>query len=222
MSTIYLPVGSLIYLNSTIKLSEHNRQPISIQTNRIEKQQRMSNGTLRKFFIADKKSISISWNMLPSFSTFTADGGYGAMDIKSFYEGSASKASGALSGKSLFDVTIRYGGPSNITNISSNGTTVTYTSANNFSTGNIISLYGNNPSVYNLSNVPVASANSSQFTVTNAASGSFVSGGEAFKTETFSMIFTSCSFEVVKRNVKEVSTDTAQEFWNVSLSMEEV
>lgn len=222
MSTIYLPVGSLIYLNSTIKLSEHNRQPISIQTNRIEKQQRMSNGTLRKFFIADKKSISISWNMLPSFSTFTADGGYGAMDIKSFYEGSASKASGALSGKSLFDVTIRYGGPSNVTNISSNGTTVTYTSANNFSTGNIISLYGNNPSAYNLSNVSVASATSSQFTVTNAASGAFVSGGEAFKTETFSMIFTSCSFEVVKRNVKEVSTDTAQEFWNVSLSMEEV
>ena len=222
MSTIYLPVGSLIYLNSTIKLSEHNRQPISIQTNRIEKQQRMSNGTLRKFFIADKKSISISWNMLPSFSTFTADNGYGAMDIKSFYEGSASKASGALSGKNLFDVTIRYGGPSNITNISSNGTTVTYTSANNFSAGNIISLYGNNPSAYNLSNVSVASATSSQFTVTNAASGAFVSGGEAFKTETFSMIFTSCSFEVVKRNVKEVSTDTAQEFWNVSLSMEEV
>ena len=221
MPAIYLPVGSLIYLNSTIKLSEHNRQPISIQTNRIEKQQRMSNGTLRKFFIADKKSISVSWNMLPSFSTFTADGGYGAMDIKSFYEGSASKASGALSGKNLFDVTIRYGGPSNITNISSNGTTVTYTSANNFSTGNIISLYDNNPSAYNLSNVSVASATSSQFTVTNAASGAFVSGGEAFKTETFSMIFTSCSFEVVKRNVKEVSTDTAQEFWNVSLSMEE-
>ena len=221
MPAIYLPVGSLIYLNSTIKLSDHNRQPISIQTNRIEKQQRMSNGTLRKFFIADKKSISISWNMLPSFSTFTADNGYGAMDIKSFYEGSASKASGALSGKNLFDVTIRYGGPSNITNISSNGTTVTYTSANNFSTGNIISLYDNNPSAYNLSNVSVASATSSQFTVTNAASGAFVSGGEAFKTETFSMIFTSCSFEVVKRNVKEVSTDTAQEFWNVSLSMEE-
>lgn len=49
MPTIYLPVGSLIYLNTTIKLSDHNRQPVSIQTNRIEKQQRMSNGTLRKF-----------------------------------------------------------------------------------------------------------------------------------------------------------------------------
>ena len=93
MPTIYLPVGSLIYLNTTIKLSDHNRQPVSIQTNRIEKQQRMSNGTLRKFFIADKKSINVSWNMLPSLSTFTVDGGYGAIDLRSFYEGTAAKAS---------------------------------------------------------------------------------------------------------------------------------
>ena len=152
MAAIYLPVGSLIYLNTTIKLSEHNRQPVSIQHNRIEKTQRMSNGTLRKFFVADKKSINVSWNILPSFSTFTVDGGYGAMDIRSFYDGTAAKASGALSGRSNFDVTLSYGG----------------------------------------------------------------------STQTFNMIFTSCSFELVKRNVKQVSGDTAQEFWNVSLSMDEV
>jgi hypothetical protein len=35
-------------------------------------------------------------------------------------------------------------------------------------------------------------------------------------------MFTSCSFEIVKRNVKEQTTDLPQEFWNVSLSMEEV
>lgn len=222
MPTIYLPVGSLIYLNSSLKLSEHNRQPVSITPNRIEKTMRMSNGTMRKFFVADKKTVNVSWTMLPSFSTFTIDGGYGAMDLKAFYEGSAAKASGALSGTNSFDVTIKYGSPSKITNISSNGTTVTYTSPNNFSAGNIISIYGNNPSSYNLSNVAVASATSNQFTVTNAASGTFVSGGEAFKTETLNMIFTSCSFELIKRNVKQVSGDTAQEFWNVSLSMEEV
>jgi len=152
MATIYLPVGSLIYLNTTLKLSEHNRQPVSITPNRIEKTQRMSNGTMRKFFVADKKSINVSWSMLPSFSTFTVDGGYGAMDIKAFYEGTAAKASGALSGRSSFDVLLSYGGT----------------------------------------------------------------------TETLTMIFTSCSFELVKRNVKQVSGDTAQEFWNVSLSMEEV
>jgi hypothetical protein len=222
MTTTYLPVGSLIYLNNTLKLSEHNRQPISIETNRIEKTQRMSNGTLRKFFIVDKKSINISWNMLPSFSTFTLDGGYGALDVRSFYEGTASKASGALSGNSTFDVTLRYGGPSNITNVSGSGTTITYTASNNFSTGDKVTVYGVNPSGYNLSNATIASASSSQFTITNAATGSFVSGGQAFETETFNMIFTSCSFELVKRNVKEVSGDTAQEFWNVSLSMDEV
>ena len=152
MATIYLPVGSLIYLNSSLKLSEHNRQPVSISTNRIEKTQRMSNGTLRKFFISDKKSINVSWNILPSFSSFTLDGGYGAMDIKAFYEGTAAKGSGNLSGRSSFDVSLSYGGT----------------------------------------------------------------------TETLTMIFTSCSFELIKRNVKQVSGDTAQEFWNVSLSMEEV
>ena len=152
MATIYLPVGSLLYLNTTLKLSEHNRQPVSLANNRIEKTQRMSDGTMRKFFITDKKQINVSWNMLPSYYTYTVDGGYGAVDIKNFYEGTASKASGALSGQSNFDVTISYGGSS----------------------------------------------------------------------QTLNMIFTSCSFEIIKRNVKESTGDTPQEFWNVSLSMEEV
>lgn len=149
-----LPIGSLVYLNSTIKLSEHNRQPVSMTPNRIEKSTRMTNGTLRKFYIDDKMTINMSWSMLPSYSTFTIDGGYGALDLKSFYEGTATKASGALSGQNTFDVTVRY------------------------------------------------------------ASGS--------TTETYTMIFTSCSFEVIKRNAKIATSDTPQELWNVSLSMEEV
>jgi hypothetical protein len=96
MSTIYLPVGSVLYFNSTIKVSEHNRQPVSIGKTRIEQTKRMSNGLMRKFFIADKETISVSWNMLPSFTTMTVDGGYGAVDLKSFYDGSATKAAGAL------------------------------------------------------------------------------------------------------------------------------
>ena len=117
MATIYLPVGSLLYFNSTLKLSEHNRQPVSLTNNRIEKTQRMSDGTMRKFFITDKKQINVSWNMLPSYYTYTVDGGYGAVDIKNFYEGTASKTSGALSGQSNFDVTISYGGSSQTLNM---------------------------------------------------------------------------------------------------------
>lgn len=150
--SIYLPEGSLIYLNSTLKLSEHNRQPVQLSKNRIEKQQRMNNGTLRKFFVADKENISVSWNMLPSSYTYTVDGGYGALDLKSFYDGTAAKASGALSGRKSFDVTIKYGGT----------------------------------------------------------------------TKTMEMMFTGFSLDIVKRNVKQATGDTAQEFWNVSLTMEEV
>ena len=149
---LYLPVGSILTLNSSISLSEHNRQPVSITTNRIEKQQRMSNGSMRKYYIADKRSFGVSWTMLPSYSTFTVDGGYGALDLKSFYSGTANKATGALSGQKTFDLGIKTGS----------------------------------------------------------------------STEIVEVIFSSFTLEVVKRNVKQKNSDTAQEFWNISLSMEEV
>jgi hypothetical protein len=88
-----LPVGSVLYFDTGTdavnptwtKISEHNRAPINIDVDRIEKTQRMSNGTLRKIWIADKKNISSSWNSLPTYSTLTVDGGMGAQDIRSFY-----------------------------------------------------------------------------------------------------------------------------------------
>ena len=93
MSTITLPVGSTLYLQDTAyrALSEHNRSAISVTTNRIEQIQRMSNGTARKFFVADKIGLSVSWDQLPSYITFTVDGGWGALDIKSFYDGNYGK-----------------------------------------------------------------------------------------------------------------------------------
>lgn len=68
------------------KISEHNRSPITINSQRIEKVERMSNGTLRKFFIADKKSFSVSWTVLPSYRTETADNQWGAEDLREFYK----------------------------------------------------------------------------------------------------------------------------------------
>ena len=158
-STVFLPVGSLLYVDTSatdtptwVKLSEHNRQPMSISQNRIQKVTRMSNGTLRKFFIADKREFSTSWNMLPSFSNMTVDAGYGAVDLKSYFEGTK--------GQGVFKLKIVYG---------KNQTT------------------------------PFAD-----------------------REEIFTVSFTSCSFEVIKRNVKDSSSDPAQEFWNVSIAMEQV
>jgi hypothetical protein len=75
-------------------------------------------------------------------------------------------------------------GQSIITNVSGNGTTVTFTAANNYSAGNRVSIYNVDPVAYNLQNALIASATSTQFTITNAATGTYVSGGIAQKTGT--------------------------------------
>ena len=49
-------------------LSDHNRAALEMSTERIEQRQRMANGTMRSYHIADKLTISTSWSMLPSRS----------------------------------------------------------------------------------------------------------------------------------------------------------
>lgn len=111
--TTYLPRGSAILVyardlyadpNDTtkdwIKLSEHNRSDISIDVERIQQSQRMSNGTLRKFFVADKKRFSVSWNMLPGTRGYTVDGQWGALDLIEFYKSSE--------GQSTFDIRLNF------------------------------------------------------------------------------------------------------------------
>lgn len=89
-----------------IILSDHNRSELSFSQQRIENRQRMINGTMRSYHVADKLQISWSWDMLPSrafsadpvFSSttgkptnpqatdYTVDGGAGGVDILDWYE----------------------------------------------------------------------------------------------------------------------------------------
>jgi len=73
------------------RVTEHNRSPLSLSVNRIETGQRMANGTMRKYFVADKLNINVSWEMIPSFRNETVDGGWGAEDLKNFYESAAGR-----------------------------------------------------------------------------------------------------------------------------------
>lgn len=63
-----------------------------------------------------------------------------------------------------------------VTAASSNGTTVTYTASNRFSAGQIVTITGLSTSAFNLANVTIASATTQQFTVTNPATGTAVTG----------------------------------------------
>jgi len=132
------------------RLTEHNRAPLSINTERIESSQRMANGTLRKYFIADKLNLNASWEMVPSFRNETVDGAWAAEDIKNFYESTA--------GRGQFRVKI-------------------------------------NPTVFSTSLI-------------EESDGAFVDD------YTYTMVFASCDFTVLKRGL--------QPFWSVNISLEQV
>ena len=88
-----------------IVISDHNRKDISFKPERIEKRERMINGRMRSYHVADKMTISTSWDMLPSraFSLdpqfnattgavtgigtqYTVDGGAGGNELLDWYQ----------------------------------------------------------------------------------------------------------------------------------------
>ena len=75
------------------KLTDHNRQPIKIAYEIVDKTNRMADGTLRRYVIANKHKISSSWKDVPSLTTNAVDyvvgdstSGKAGAWIKSFYE----------------------------------------------------------------------------------------------------------------------------------------
>jgi hypothetical protein len=102
-NNFYFPTGQ--EWQDFIILSDHNRQSMSISKERIENRMRMVNGNMRSYHTADKNTIEISWENLPSraFSedpafnssgkitnlsatSHTADNGAGGSDLLRWYE----------------------------------------------------------------------------------------------------------------------------------------
>lgn len=99
--------------NEFIILSDDNRSPIDFAYTRIENRKRMVNGRMRSYHIADKLTLSVSWDLLPSRSysstplftstgksefygqfgkpsapdsEYTTDGGAGGVELLDWYE----------------------------------------------------------------------------------------------------------------------------------------
>ena len=115
VSGLYVPTGQEIGADPTLTsggvdqfliLSDHNRAEMSFNSERIEKRERTINGRMRSYHIADKLTMSVSWNNLPSrayseladFNStgsspnknttgeFTSDGGAGGVEVLDWYE----------------------------------------------------------------------------------------------------------------------------------------
>lgn len=105
-SGMYVPNGN--EGEDFIILTDGNRSEISMSNQRIEQRQRMVNGNMRSYWMADKLNLSTSWSRIPSrayseyvtfdpangqidndpstYSMYTVDGGAGGVDILSWYE----------------------------------------------------------------------------------------------------------------------------------------
>jgi hypothetical protein len=114
---VYLPTGFEIgaevpaetdeaLIDQFLVLSDHNRGELQFNPTRIEQRQRTINGRMRSYHIADKLTMNLSWNNLPSRSyyqdpsfnasgvspyknsngEFTADGGAGGVELLDWYE----------------------------------------------------------------------------------------------------------------------------------------
>ena len=77
------------------KISDHNRSPLSIGVERLETKSRMVDGTLRRYSVAKKRTISVSWENFPSKTSplyagrtglGTVDGGWAGEDIENFHD----------------------------------------------------------------------------------------------------------------------------------------
>lgn len=72
-------------------ISDNNRSELSVSFERIEYKQRMINGTMRSYHVADKKNFSTSWEKLPSRKTqvteYSASSNFaGGQEMLKWYE----------------------------------------------------------------------------------------------------------------------------------------
>ena len=78
-SNLQLAVPEGVEGSDFIILSDDNRSELSFSMERIENRQRMINGTMRSYHVADKLSISFSWDNLQS-SSFNKDPLFNSVD----------------------------------------------------------------------------------------------------------------------------------------------
>lgn len=86
---LVLPIGPGLSFKegaTVTKLTDHNRSELAISPDRIENKKRMANGTLRTFFVAQKRSFKTSWEDVPRDDNQTVDGFMGVDSMKDFYD----------------------------------------------------------------------------------------------------------------------------------------
>jgi hypothetical protein len=166
--------------NSFLILSDNNREELSFSNNRIEKRERMINGRMRSYHIADKLNLSVQWNMLPS-RAYGANANFDTDTGKSPYVGNAGRP---------------------------NSTDLEFTTDGGAGGVELLDWYNNNTGSFW---VYLAYDNYKNF---EGVEGTYGRLGQY--NEIVEVFFSAFDYSVQKRG------GTNYDFWNISLSLEEV
>lgn len=86
---ISLPLDTLMRWESPVKTispTDHARSELSVSAQPIDHSSRMIDGTMRKYHVADKRTFSCSWDMLPATGDEIVDGKAGGREIEEFFQ----------------------------------------------------------------------------------------------------------------------------------------
>ncbi len=79
-----LATDSILTLDG-LALTEHNRKPLSVDYEHINRSERTVEGFMRRQHVASKRTFSLSWDMLPHTSAFTVDRKSGAKELIAYF-----------------------------------------------------------------------------------------------------------------------------------------
>ena len=229
--------------NTWYKLTDDNRSPIQQMPTRIEQVQRMANGTMRKFVIASKNVIDVSWTYIPAATSTlannfqpTTDGNYGAAFMKAFYNkylfqpiylriinatdsaGDGTFAS-SQAGTSTNPITITNIAPGySFNNLSVGSVTITTNTGHGLSVGQVVDITGVFPVEYNGSYI-VNAVSSNKFVISNintaVASGSYMTVTPRAGTELYNVFMTDFKYTVAKRFTLTDYVDVSMQFTEI-------
>lgn len=193
-----IEIGTDVTVSGTgdfIILSDDNRATIDFNTNRIEQRKRMINGRMRSYHIADKLELSTSWDMLPS-RAFPGDPNFQTEDNSLYLD---------AVGKSEYTAKKYANGT---TNSSFNGVHNQYTSDNGAGGVELLDWYENHQGSF------WVYLSYDKYSSYGKMSGAYGNLGKY--SQVVEVFFSDFSYTVQKRGGSNF------DFWNVSLSLEEV
>lgn len=83
MPNYTMTTDSILTLDG-LTLTEHNRSPLSVDFEHLNRSQRTVEGYMRRQHIAMKRTWAVSWEDLPNTSAYTVDQKYGAQQMVGF------------------------------------------------------------------------------------------------------------------------------------------